>query len=847
VTTIGSRLRTQATARFGGSKWYWRLRRLGYLVRFRVDRVGLRVVGQGGTVSEGVSAGREVVRGAGPAVVGAVVIFVGLWALERWRLDVLDVLRLDRGWFARAARRPTSGSAYDTGLQALAGVGGVFLALYFTAISTVAANVYAAVPHDIRNLMLRDKVGNAYVRVVALLTALSGLLLLARAAGASVWHVALPVLAVLTLFSVYAFVRLGQRAFYFFDPTILATRVEADFRSWFRRARANGYRADDQAFQSHYRSRARAAAESFTALVRITGRQETVDVAPLDRLAASIIRTLRFHARHKHEIPAQSLWFGQRPRHRQWFLTGATELMIAGPTFTSLQPEVVPDRDWVEESLLGSLVDALRTHLRSGRLLAAAMLLAAITDAIEDISRSGAPQLALTWSEAIASAAIDAVLTAPADDPTEQRAIVAVLDTAMMLPLAIDIGMLKATTSFDVDSFDAELTSPTAICRVAHGRQLPPRVKDYLELVASTLDFEKISNAPVRTAQWFVVEWGLNHLALAMESDLRRLLAWSADFAERVADQAVAAERFVEAAALSSRGLELAGRLGVLLDSSEQLAAEIETRARLGDDLPRPRWEWTQWREATEALQVDMIERLASTIPQLALRDPREDIPDYLGEAVHRAGEACFDALAANRTVVFQRLYRPYFFGALTVSDRLRQQLADRHPVAAVPWLAEPIVDLLSISGYALVFAELHANPALWNGVRALWDEFLGRPEGAAAAPVIAASIAYRESRLGLGPRDMLRTWDGRTGAIIGQLPRAAPRHEFGAGEVQHASALIRSLGGSYLGGVPRMRGLDVFVARYVMNQPTTARLDFGIPEWRTRDLRRLPQLGSEQ
>lgn len=844
---IGSSLSTRVTAGLSGSRTYWRLRRLAYLVRFRLSRAGLRVVGQGGAVSEGVSAGGAVVRGAGPAVVGAFLVFVGLWALERWRLDVLGFLRLDDGWLAREARRSTIGSAYDTMLQALAGVGGVFLALYFTAISTVAANVYAAVPHDIRNLMLRDKVGNAYVQVVALLTALSGLLLVARAGGASVWRVALPVLAVLTLFSLYAFVRLGQRAFYFFDPTILATRVEGDFRTWFRRARAGGYRASDQSFQNHYRSRGRAAAESFVALVRITTRQETVDVGPLERLSTSIIRTLRFYSRHKHEIPAQSLWFGQRPRHRQWFLTGATELMIAGPTFTSLQPEIVPDRDWVEESLLGSLVDALRAHLGAGRLLPAAALLAAITDSIEDMSRSGATQLALTWSEAIVSAAVDGALAAPADDPAEQRAIVAVLDTAMMLPLAIDIGLLKGTSSVDLDSLGAELTSPAAIRRVAHGRQLPPRMKDYLEVVGATLEFEQVSDAPVRTPQWFVVEWGFNHLALAVESDLRRFVAWAADFAKVRVDEALGAKRFVEAAAIASRGLELAGRLGVLLDEAEQLAVAIEARAKLGDDLPRPRWEWADWREATETLQVEMIERLASTIPHLALRDPREDIPDYLGEAVHRAGEACFDALAADRAAVFERLYRPYFFGALSVSDRLRQQLADQHPVAAVPWLAEPIVDLLSISGYALIFAELHGNPALWQPVRGIWDGFLGRPEGGASAPVIAASIAYRESRLGLGPRDMLRTWDQRTGAILNQLPRAAPRHEFGSGEVQHASALIRAIGGSRLLGVARMAGLDVFVTRYLVNHPAAATLNFGIPDWRTRDLRQLPPLGAEQ
>jgi hypothetical protein len=63
-------------------------------------------------------------------------------------------------------------------LEAVAAVSGVFLALYFTAVSTVAASVYVNVPHDIRALIVRDRLGNLYVPGVAFTIALSVLLLI---------------------------------------------------------------------------------------------------------------------------------------------------------------------------------------------------------------------------------------------------------------------------------------------------------------------------------------------------------------------------------------------------------------------------------------------------------------------------------------------------------------------------------------------------------------------------------------------------------------------------------------------------------------------------------------------
>jgi hypothetical protein len=58
-------------------------------------------------------------------------------------------------------------SAYGNLFSSLAQIAGVFLGLYFTAVSVVASTVYARVQGDVRSLLLRDKVGNHYIGIVA--------------------------------------------------------------------------------------------------------------------------------------------------------------------------------------------------------------------------------------------------------------------------------------------------------------------------------------------------------------------------------------------------------------------------------------------------------------------------------------------------------------------------------------------------------------------------------------------------------------------------------------------------------------------------------------------------------
>ena len=145
-------------------------------------------------------------------------------------LEVLESFLLNRGGLVpglSAAHERLGlqlrGSSYTSILVALAQISGIFLGLYFTAVSIVASTVYARVSTDVRALLVREKVGDLYIKLVALLGALAVLVLAKNSLGFAPNVLDLGLITILGVSAILSFVILGRRIFDFFDPTRLVT------------------------------------------------------------------------------------------------------------------------------------------------------------------------------------------------------------------------------------------------------------------------------------------------------------------------------------------------------------------------------------------------------------------------------------------------------------------------------------------------------------------------------------------------------------------------------------------------------------------------------------------------
>jgi hypothetical protein len=832
------------TASLGGTARFWRARRY---VRARWFYAMRWLFGRRHVASETrayITAARYLARRSALSIVLAASLVLALHFAERsWTALVCDV-GLGGTAIGRAITRPVDRGTYAILLQSVAAVTGVFLALYFAAVSTVAATVYSEVPHDIRDLMLRDKLGNFYVRAVAFLSALAIFLLVEQASGGAAYHLALPIVALLAGFAVFAFISLGQRAFYFSDPTVLSQLVVGDFLRSFSDASAQGWRWTDPSFQEHYRSRARRGVTSLNALLQFSRTHDFVRDDSGQSVVLWFVNLLRVYLVRKTTVPTQSRWFGETYEQRQWYLTESSALELASETASPLTPTTVPDVDWVEKALLRPVLTAIGEDLRVGRGQPAYVVLAGLSDVFEQFGARLTAEAGLEWVMTATEHVINGVTHAVEQslDAEQLVALVASIDMLANLPVSIEVGLYRRLFDLDVEGLIAKLKSADwASDTSPYGLGLPRAVVETLEELRSGIDFEAQADSKVRTPAWYVAEIARNRLAWCVHDDFEACFSKIETWYPETADRLLSANLPQAAGAVLARGLELAWKLERHLESLPGIVDQLGAVGAL-DDLRRPEWDWPGLDGRAKAFRGQILRRMAAAIPALAEQPSTKELPDYLGQAVHWSGDGAFRALVDNDEGLFRDLFPAYFVGALHIVERLRPEVsAWTSTNSAVTWMSEPIMDLIDISGYAMIYSEYHANQALWTICQTPWDAYLSRTNANELITFLAAVCGHHQRLFAISPRSILRTRrEMITTQLLGELPRQPPQTLFDEPAVVHASALIRLVAPRGFYPMPYYDARDVFIVRYLMALGPAAGLDFGITDDKAESLSEL-------
>lgn len=232
--------------RFAQSRFFWRLRRL-------IERVRFEIVSRYFRARIWMSEKRQnsgLLMQFGYVIAGqillALLITAAIWGLD----SACNHFRFFVHW-----PKPDA-SNYVSFLGTVAQIGGVFIALYFAALTSVAATVFAKVPAPIRNLLIGERIGALYMRYLAFATFLPLLLIGLALGGVPPLHLAVPFIVLLAGMAVLLFVHLGQRAFNLFDPTNLAFGAFEQFRASWMETTPHGFRWLDRSFQNHHRRNA---------------------------------------------------------------------------------------------------------------------------------------------------------------------------------------------------------------------------------------------------------------------------------------------------------------------------------------------------------------------------------------------------------------------------------------------------------------------------------------------------------------------------------------------------------------------------------------------------------------
>jgi len=748
---------------------------------------------------------------------------------------VVAILYLIDGALSASALRFTLQELGETGyvdlLAAVAGVGGVFIALYYTAVAAVASSIYSHMPSNVGDLLGQERTGQAYLGYLAFVTSLALFLLSCRAAGLPRPLLAALVLGVFSCFGVYAFLTLGRQAFYLLDPARFSDSVLRDLLRWVDQVTVKGYRWGDPSFQFYAHRQAQITLERLGTLVSVAESAPGLSGRPLLELATAIVTALTIYQNKRSSIPSASHWFSKELQHKDWFTAKDTAVSVAHESSTIPTPETVTKSDWLEDATLPLVLRSLRTLLTHHPFELGYELLNKLGRFCQLVSAQGDTERAFRYTEDVAAVVLDAVTERssagrPAVETMRELSLVNRL-AGMLVETALGfLDWSEKTSRADVLVRLARIDwrRPASVYRVGLHPYLLPRA----EWMFPRIQFEYHSEGRRITPDWYLTELIAQEQAFRLKANVEVVLTGALAAFERWIARLTNLSMDWTAAAVRSKQLEYLRKLGVRLESLKRIWHDLSDDRKVRG-IPWPEADPEQWVGSLRGSWTATLKQMAAGAPALLGLHRPDQFPDYGGQFLHETGEAIMAALIGQDSAFVAAaffLYQACCLRKLQALSPTSQSLDWRGKRRLVMALA-PLQDLLNLSGYARLLAEVHENLGLWQEVEAVWQGLLGNQAGNQLASSIAAALWVLKSERTLGHRALIRTqWQIRVNNVMSQLPRKAvyPPGRLSPTEVPvHASALVRYVGSSMFR--PSLDGATIFVGTYLCKHPAAANL----------------------
>ena len=750
-----------------------------------------------------------------------------------------------------------NGDTYTNLLATITGIGGVFIGLYYTAISLVASTAYAKVPNNIRDLLAHERIGNAYMRSLSLLTVLGVFLLVGDALGYPPLALAVPIFAVWSAFAIFAFVTLGARAFDLFDPSTLSHNLFEQLQRTYNRMRAGGYKWNDPTFQNHAHRTAYSALETMLTLTEMTEKEPHLSGQPFASLSNGLISFLVRYEDAKKEIPTNSRWYGQKLVHPEWYQSPDSTVSIVHQAASTLEPTSQSDPRWMEDRILPVICRCLVANLKLRREELVQEVLLYVSAYVEKLAFEGELEAAFELVDDVFDS-IAQFLLQPREVPEREEPLTrfGILDQVASMPITILTAYRKSLEDRSSEAMqqrlaDVNWSRTSAIYKAG----FPRHSLKQLEWLQKRLSFELEVEGKVFSPIWYLHDLMRLDWSQLNEQALRNLYSKACEAYKKWTLAAVQARHPWLTAAIATREWEYWNKLRHHEASMIDYWTEYLEPGKV-KDLPWPTLKVEEHKQKVDERRLDLLGLMCAESFILLRIDRPDTHPDFAGQFLHTVGEALISAMYANRPNEVQFLFRHYLSATLMLFNKIFPDGAptDLKKQMDLKIAVAPLLDLMDVSGYAYLYAAYYEEDALSEAISEAWDEYLNnKSQGRPRLSVLAAALSLTENSFELAHRSLLRAqWQQLAKQRFDDLEREEAFHQgsFGlSGDqyVMHNDPLVRVFAADEY---PFYDGIDVFIGEYLRSRDEYETVDFSIRQHRDlmeaieREVERFESLG---
>ncbi|WP_323801677.1 hypothetical protein [Parasphingorhabdus sp.] len=769
---------------------FWNARSLFLNLLFRIDRLSSSLQRDAETISYTGSVYRELFSISLKGIIASALFIFICEMLESLVSPIVAKLTPDL----------ISISPDASDFLALIGqIGAIFLGVYFATFGIILSSSYSRVRNDVVDLILREKVNNIYSSYLINLTILClisvGLSFLGYQTGYTIFFTVLigGLIAILCIFE------LGKRLFLFFDVTRLVdaeilpevTRLIAEVASSGRRS-------------IHLDAHRQKIVSQRIATLRYLSFNSSKTLAqsskPNSRVDFAYATLLRFYASERSKIPQDSYWFKRTSKHPEWFFENDSSTSMALQTDMHLLPKEEINVRWFEEELLDGLLASFEECLKQGDYSAAHKSLQYAQSANEALAAQLLPDEGFSFLERFSVCIRD-------NEKAPELPLADATAKSRFEKISLHLGMAHASYMFGYEYLRSAILFAKKLPNCTNKIDWKkPNFGDFpsplLERMQSTkirVEFETTVEGRTLMPPSYITQLIAKDFTAATSKGIDRLLMdMKRTTTEAVASFVAEKREYIATPILLSsfRSVTQFSHFIDLLDKNLdaiyalQIYPEYEI---IKVDTERAKAEFADLRsELLSALcSMPIISFLAGDLGEA------EELPDYFGHSYFMLAEECFKACKENDSDRFKKLFLGFGILAQLAFSRFNDkkgQVSDEYFLSLLGTIAE---DMLALTGYALVFAEIHENADLKSHANDVWERLLDNAQDRQVHLrwIIQISSALKASFFG-APRNLIRTeWSM-------QLERALREMgfddgmDFGRAGRQHPSPIVRSVAG---------------------------------------------------
>lgn len=714
-------------------------------------------------------------------------------------------------------------STSDGSVSAFVGAGvavaATLLGLYYATVGVVASTIYKDVSGEVRDLFVRERSGEIYIRSLVLTLAGGLVLLVMRALGYYATGLSLIALAALAVMTSVWLMVLGQRLFGFFDPSLLSRALSGRVMHAIRTASDPKSRDNDvRQIRAHYEAYTSLA--TYVDIVHLIEGSSLRDArAPL-AITRQLLAILTAYSVTKDAVPTDSKWWDQIPKHQNWLTIDSTKLDIAIRTSVGFAPEKEPDFLWLEkkiaELLQITLTAAFRARGGADALASADSVSTLVANLTARLQAKEALTIEVAWSEAVARIA----------NPQETGDAAALGSTAklnqmaaaerLVLPLTqMWLGFVHAAGAIQQRDLPREFARALRDPAALYQGTLPTATRHMLEQFAAAITREKRVEGRVVTPSWWINHYAARSMAdELLQTEAAMLDAVHGRTFKRLAHLRSAGREDL-AAVVGMASLELLHKIDVHRGTVR--AAELKLRSYRNLNTDNEQWPEPAANPLDPASdRRRMLQEIAISVPALRRAELDAQEPDLYGQAYQFIFNGTFDAILEGHHETAAALYAACFLEMDHVRGRLMSDLKNSAMISRMTYSSEPLIGCMELAGYALLMQELDGK-GIWKVVKGCWDQLFENNPQSPEILMTAASLVEGSSAMTTGGLERSRRSMALNELFESRGIRKGDWNNLGTErKPPHPSAIVSALIPSYYGIHDDLHAL--FIAEYLVH-----------------------------